>query len=52
MQKKKRIKVRPYFDPYWLVKEFTAFAPVRFTYETSNTEKRKVGFKNFYRIKL
>ena len=41
-KKKTRIKVRPWFDPYWRVKRFTAFAPLRFTYET-NTKNRKNG---------
>ena len=29
-EEKTRIKVRPWFARYWLVKGFTAFAPVRF----------------------
>ena len=40
----RRFYVLPY--AYWLVKEFTAFAPVCFQ---TNTDKRKLGFKYLYR---
>ena len=36
-EEKTRTKVRRCFDSYWLVNGFTAFTPVRFTYETNNT---------------
>ena len=43
MQKKRpRIKVRPCFNPDWLVKRFTTFTPLRFTYDT-NTQTAKGG---------
>ena len=45
-EEKTRIKVRPCFDPYWLVKGFTAFAPVRFTMRLT-LKSEKWGSKTY-----
>ena len=41
-----RIKLSPGFDPYWLVKGFTAFAPLRFTTRLTLKGERWVQKKN------